>query len=176
MKKKIIEKREELFNLDCDDWDNDENILNINDVLNVFSKAKNEGATHIEFDTTSGWDGDKGFCLISSLIIIEETDVEYGRRISLKNEADKNEAILKEKKERERMTKENAEKSKELLRKISLYEKELDRVMNTHSISVEPFQKSSVIVSKPLQIQIRVLLISEYELILEDLNKKLDEL
>jgi hypothetical protein len=74
------------------------------------------------------------------------------------------------------MTKENAEKSKELLRKISLYEKELDKVMNTHSISVEPFQKSSVIVSKPLQIQIRVLLISEYELILEDLNKKLDEL
>ena len=101
MKKKIIEKREELFNLDCDDWNNDENILNINDVLNVFSKAKNEGATHIEFDTTSGWDGDKGFCLISSLIIREETDVEYGRRISLKNEADKNEAILKEKKERE---------------------------------------------------------------------------
>jgi hypothetical protein len=74
------------------------------------------------------------------------------------------------------MTKENAEKSKELLRKISLYEKELDKVMNTHSISVEPFQKSSVIVSKPLQIQIRVLLISEYELILKDLNKKLDEL
>ena len=74
------------------------------------------------------------------------------------------------------MTKENAEKSKELLRKISLYEKELDKVMNTHSISVEPFQKSSVIVSKPLQIQIRVLLISEYELILEELNKKLDEL
>jgi len=74
------------------------------------------------------------------------------------------------------MTKENAEKSKELLRKISLYEKELDKVMNSHSISVEPFQKSSVIVSKPLQIQIRVLLISEYELILEDLNKKLDEL
>ncbi len=73
------------------------------------------------------------------------------------------------------MTKENAEKSKELLRKISLYEKELDKVMNTHSISVEPYQKSSVIVSKPLQIQIRVLLISEYELILEDLNKKLDE-
>ena len=74
------------------------------------------------------------------------------------------------------MTKENAEKSKELLRKISLYEKELDRVMNTHSISVDPFQQMSVIVSKPLQIQIRVLLISEYELILEDLNKKLDEL
>ena len=78
-----------------------ENILNINDVLNVFSKAKNEGATHIQFDTTSGWDGDKGFCLVSSLIIREETDIEYEKRISLKNEADKNEAILKEKKERE---------------------------------------------------------------------------
>ncbi len=101
MKKRIIEKIEELFNLDCDAWDNDENILDINDVLNVFSKAKNDGATHIKFDTTSGWDGDKGFCLISSLITREETDVEYERRISLKNEADKNEAILKEKKERE---------------------------------------------------------------------------
>lgn len=101
MQKQVLRK-----NVGEEKWFNaesyDSTYTDINEVIEFFTKAKEAGATHVDWYAESNYDGDSEYCQAQPFYEVEETDAEVG--IRLKREADNvKEQIAEEKAEYERL-------------------------------------------------------------------------